>query len=172
MRKEEISKDPPILRRHTHPPERVEIRHPENVRWNCVRCHACCGDTAEHIRHIRMLHSEVLDISRLTKRAPGSFCFPIEGFERFKFEMQKQASGDCVFLNADTCTIYGNRPLTCRFYPFSLKQSSENEFEFCLTDERCPGLGQEPLLDDPFYIRLFRTASKKISRQHNSWQSF
>ena len=172
MRKEEISKDTPILLRHRQPPERVEIRHPENVRWKCVRCHACCGDTTEHIRHIRMRHSEVLDISRLTKKAPRSFCFPIKGFERFKFEMQKQTSGNCVFLSADTCTIYRNRPLTCRFYPFFLKQSSEKQFEFCLTDERCPGLSQETLIDQAFYVRLFRTASKKISRQHNSRQSF
>jgi Fe-S-cluster containining protein len=32
-------------------------------------------------------------------------------------ELAHTAAGDCVFLGPDGCTVYADRPLTCRLYP-------------------------------------------------------
>lgn len=142
--------------------EHVKVHHPEDIRWRCIRCHACCGDTEQHIRHIRLLEAEVQAISGLTVRDPKSFCIPANGFEPFKFEMCKRTSGNCIFLEGDSCAIYEGRPLTCRFYPFFLEEPSEGTFKFGLTSEKCSGLGQGPLLRTEFFLALLETASKKI----------
>jgi Fe-S-cluster containining protein len=152
--------------------EHVEMHHPEDIRWRCIRCHACCGDTKQHIRHIRLLETEVQAISMLTALDPKSFCIPANGFEPYKFEMCKQTPGNCIFLEGDSCAIYEERPLTCRFYPFFLEEPSEGTFNFGLTSERCPGLGQGPFLRTGFFRKLLETASKKIRSVRGTCQPF
>jgi Fe-S-cluster containining protein len=76
--------------------------------------------------------------------------------------MLKQRTGDCIFLSSNTCTIYEIRPLTCRFYPFSLEEPVQGSYEFELTNEKCPGIGKGQLLNEEFFRDLLSTARKRI----------
>ena len=138
------------------------IHYPRGIHWTCVRCHMCCGDTRDHVRRIRLLDSEVRVTSQLTGINQERFSVLADGSEPFKFEMLKVTSGSCIFLEGDSCTIYQARPLTCRFYPFFLERNSNGKLSFGLTSERCPGLGQGPLLDRKFFLELFQEASKRL----------
>jgi Fe-S-cluster containining protein len=143
--------------------EHVKIQYPVNIRWQCIRCHTCCGDTKQHTRHVRMLDTEVKAISRLTGLNPRSFCVTLDSIEPYRSEMLKQASGDCIFLKGPSCVIYNERPLTCKFYPFYLEEHSIGNIVFDLTSEKCPGLGQGPLLSTEFFVEMLRTASKQMT---------
>ncbi len=139
-----------------------QIHYPDDLYWQCLRCHSCCGDTLEHSRHIRLLDREVRIIAYVTARDPKSFCTRITGFGFYEFEMLKQSTGDCIFLSRNICTIYEIRPLTCRFYPFFLEEPVQGGYRFGLTNEKCPGLGQGQLLNEEFFKDLLNTARKKI----------
>jgi Fe-S-cluster containining protein len=76
--------------------------------------------------------------------------------------MLKQKTGDCIYLSSDTCTIYEIRPLTCRFYPFSLEEPVQDSYRFGLTNEKCSGLGKGQLLNEEFFKDLLNTARKRI----------
>jgi Fe-S-cluster containining protein len=76
--------------------------------------------------------------------------------------MLKETSGNCIFLERFSCAIYAERPLTCKLYPFFLEESSENNFQFGVTKEKCPGFGQGRLLEDVFFLELLETAVRKI----------
>jgi uncharacterized protein len=53
--------------------------------------------------------------------------------------------GPCPFVSDDGCTIYSDRPATCRYYPLGLvsikiKESDEKEnFHFLVREEHCKG---------------------------------
>ncbi len=143
--------------------ELIKIEHPVNLRWQCTRCHTCCGDTKQHTRHVRMLDSEVKNISSLTGLNLQSFCVKIDNTGPYRFEMLKQTSGDCMFLKEDSCTIYNQRPLTCKFYPFYLEEHSTGNIVFNLTSEKCPGLGRGPLVVTKSFVEMLRTASKQMT---------
>jgi Fe-S-cluster containining protein len=146
----------------------LEIIYPRDTHWRCLRCHACCGDTKQHIRHIRLLETEATAISRFIGHQQQKFCASSDEFGSYKFEMLKQSSGDCIFLKGNSCTVYPERPLTCRFYPFYLEEPSEGRYKFGLTDENCPGLGQGPSLEIEFFARLLEMASKKMQNSRSS----
>jgi Fe-S-cluster containining protein len=80
----------------------------------------------------------------------------MEGKEPYSFEMRK-IDGKCFFLHGNQCSIYGLRPLLCKFYPFSLETDGNGKFRFQVTSE-CPGLGTGLLLKKPYYERLFNEA--------------
>jgi len=140
----------------------LEIIYPRDTHWRCLRCHACCGDTKQHIRHIRLLETEATAISHFTGCQQERFCTSLDESGPYKFEMLKQSSGDCVFLKGSSCTVYPERPLTCKFYPFYLKETSEGRYKFGLTNENCPGLGQGPSLKIEFFAELLEMASKRM----------
>jgi len=142
-----------------------EITYPKDIRWRCLRCHACCGDTKQHIRHIKLLETEATTISHFIGRQRKRFCVSSDESGPYKFEILKQSPGDCIFLRENSCTIYSERPLTCRFYPFYLEETSQNRYKFGITNENCPGLGQGPVLEMEFFVQLLEMASKKM--QHN-----
>ncbi len=134
---------------------------PEEVLWACQRCSKCCGDTPERERHILLLPSETEQIREAVKFPLRKFCRKT-GLEPFTFEMKKNASGKCVFLNGEQCQVYPLRPLVCRFYPFWLEKNEDGSFSFKMTPE-CTGIGSGQALDEVFYMSLFKLANSKLN---------
>jgi uncharacterized protein len=140
----------------------LTFKYPENVRFACNGCGLCCGDTETKKRHILLLEAEVAAISAQTNMSPREFCEPLEGKKPYAVEMKKTAEGKCVFLKDNRCTVYGVRPLICRFYPFELKSSSGKEkyvFDFTL---ECPAIGKGKKIAKAEFERLFHLASERL----------
>jgi Fe-S-cluster containining protein len=135
----------------------VKFEYPDSVRFRCIKCGICCGDTDENVRHILLLTSEAEQISKSTLKPTSQFAAKISGREPFKFEMKKRTEdGKCIFLENTLCTIYSVRPLICRFYPFELSSES-GKHRFLFTEE-CPGINRGRVLSEVYFRKMFRLA--------------
>jgi hypothetical protein len=139
----------------------ANFAYPKNVRFQCTRCALCCGDTEAKARRILLLKREAERISETTLRPVEDFACRTEGHEPYVYEMRKTISGECPFLEKDTCTVYASRPLVCRFYPFELRTLRSGTLVFSSTKE-CPGMGRGKLLGKVYFEELFRLARNQI----------
>ena len=140
----------------------MNFDYPSAVRFRCIKCGKCCGDTKEKTRHVLLLKREAEEISKKTLQPILDFAVKIEGRAPYNYEMKKTAEGGhCLFLENNHCTIYLLRPLICRFYPFELKIAMNQKYEFLFTDE-CPGINQGKTLDYASFKKLFRLAHVKL----------
>jgi Fe-S-cluster containining protein len=139
---------------------KMNIVYPYNLRWKCVRCATCCGDTEKHTRHVLILASEARAIAAETDMRVEEFAQRLK-FEPYKFEIRKK-NNRCVFLNGVSCSIYSKRPLVCRFYPFVMNRSESGTFEFKLPEHECQGIGRGRKLTQHYYLRLFRIAVERL----------
>lgn len=76
------------------------------------------------------------------------------------YEMLK-SNGSCIFLSGNSCTIYGNRPLICRFYPFTMFE--ENGYFFGI-DKACKGVGLGEVIDKRLISKLIEQAKRSIGK--------
>ncbi|MGB9676294.1 MAG: YkgJ family cysteine cluster protein [Candidatus Bathyarchaeales archaeon] len=141
----------------------MEFTYPKKLRFKCIKCALCCGDTENRTRTILMLKTEVEKIATKTKMRPESFVEEVKGFEPYAYMMRKNANGKCIFLNKNRCTIYAYRPLICRFYPFELKGTSNGAYTFNYTEE-CPGIGKGNPLEKSFFEKLFKRFGKMMAK--------
>jgi Fe-S-cluster containining protein len=137
----------------------VNFEHPTAVRFRCIKCGICCGDTKEKNRHILLLRREAEQVSRATSQPPSQFAVKIEGKEPYSYEMKKSKDGKCLFLENNRCTIYSVRPLICRFYPFELI-SRGGKYRFLYTEE-CPGINRGRVLSENYFRKMFLLACAK-----------
>ena len=140
----------------------MNFDYPTTVRFRCIKCGICCGDTEEKTRHILLLSAEAEQIAKTTAQPIFKFATKIRDKAPYVYEMKKRAEdGKCVFLENNRCTIYSMRPLICRFYPFELKVTPSKKYQFHYTDE-CPGINKGKLLSDSYFREMFRKALTKF----------
>jgi Fe-S-cluster containining protein len=143
----------------------MSFEYPLAVRFRCVKCGICCGDTKEKIRHTLVLSTEAERIALATSRSISAFAMRVEDKAPYSYEMKKTAeNGKCVFLENNRCIIYSLRPLICRFYPFELKIAANQKHEFRYTDE-CLGIGKGKMLTKSYFEKLFQLARIKTKAE-------
>jgi Fe-S-cluster containining protein len=107
------------------------------------------------------LRKEAETISETACETIKAFAHQTRGHEPYVYEMRKNGNGKCVFLEGDACSIYGSRPLICRYYPFELKSQESGKCEFSLTTE-CQGLASGDVLRESYFKALFRIARERL----------
>ena len=143
----------------------MSFEYPAAVRFRCIKCGTCCGNTQERIRHVLLLSTETEQIAAATSQPISEFAVKVEGKVPYSYEMKKTAEdGKCVFLKKNHCTIYSLRPLICRFYPFELKIAANQKHEFLYTDE-CPGISKGKMLGKNYFRKLFQLARTKAKAE-------
>jgi len=146
----------------------VRIQYPKNVTFTCNRCGICCGDTAQKTRHILLLKADAERISTHTKQPTAAFAKETEGKNHYIYEMHKNPeTGKCTFLQGYNCSIYAQRPLICRFYPFQLDTIEDGTHKFTATTE-CPGTtaAEQGSLDRRFFKRLLKLAQIELDSNY------
>jgi Fe-S-cluster containining protein len=141
----------------------MSFNYPAVVRFQCIKCGICCGDTKEKNRHILLLKAEAEQIATTTSQPTSAFTVKIKDKAPYSHEMKKTEEGKCVFLENNCCTIYTARPLICRFYPFELKTAHDGKHTFLYTTE-CPGINKGSMLSKNYFRKLLRLAHAR-SRQ-------
>ncbi len=134
---------------------------PEGVRFECNGCGLCCGNTDHKLRHILLLESEAEAISASTGQPIEDFATE-RGTAPYIYEMKK-VGGNCFFLEDNKCTIYGERPLICRFYPFELKFDEEKGVHVFGFTKECPTVnlyGKRLTKED--FLALFKLAEERL----------
>jgi Fe-S-cluster containining protein len=146
----------------------VNFDYPATVRFRCIKCGICCGDTKEKTRHILLLRTEAEQIATATLQSISKFAVKHKGKAPYSYEMKKRTKdGKCVFLENNCCTIYSLRPLICRFYPFELKNAQSGKYSFLYTDE-CPGINTGRMLNEEYFRKMFRLARAKYRQNAHS----
>lgn len=87
----------------------------QGLRFECTQCGRCCGG-----------EPGVVWVSPAEARAIAKrLDIPVEEFyevythtEGRRVSLTEKPNGDCVMLEAGGCTIYEERPLQCRTYPW------------------------------------------------------
>ncbi len=74
----------------------------------CGGCNACCRSS--YFIHIRPEETQTL------ARIPEKLLFAAPGLPQGHVLLGRYANGHCPMLQADKCSIYEHRPLTCRNY--------------------------------------------------------
>ena len=144
--------------------QKESFKHPTTLRFHCIKCGLCCGDTKERSRHVLLLMKEAEKIATNTSQPISVFTTRIDGKKPYTYEMKKtEESGACIFLANNRCTIYSLRPLICRFYPFELRNRDAQEYEFLCTKE-CPGINKGKILGAQYFAKLFRLAQTRLKR--------
>jgi Fe-S-cluster containining protein len=139
----------------------MNFEYPTTVRFRCIKCGKCCGDTKEKTRNILLLRIEAEQIAKETLQPILEFTAKIKDKLPYSYEMKKTEDGKCVFLKNNCCTIYTVRPLICRFYPFELKIAHSGKYTFLSTPE-CSGINKGPILSKNYFRKLFRLAHAKF----------
>ncbi len=144
--------------------QKDNMAYPDNLSWECVRCATCCGDTAKRTRHVLILASEAQAIAARTGIRVEEFAHKVKDSKPYEFQVRKK-NKRCVFLTGVSCSIYSDRPLICRFYPFVLEQSKNRTFEFKLPEHECRGIGRGKKLTRDYYVSLLRIAIGKLTKR-------
>lgn len=140
----------------------MNFDYPTMVRFRCMKCGICCGDTEEKTRCVLLLSAEAEQIAKATLQPIFKFTVKIRDKAPFSYEIKKRSEdGKCVFLENNRCTIYSLRPLICRFYPFELKVSPDRKYQFLYTEE-CPGINKGRVLSEKYFKKMFRLAFTKF----------
>lgn len=140
--------------------EEGEVQYPAHLRWICARCTKSCRDLPGRTRNILLAHSDIKRITDSTKLTAKEFSASSRGSFPYVRKMRK-LGGRCVFLKASRCSIYGARPLICRFYPFSLHPARNNTFEIGF-DLSCSGMDKGPYRDERFFRDLVELANNEL----------
>ena len=136
--------------------------YPKDLRFSCINCGICCGDTKDKKRNILMLKKEAKQISSKIGKNISDFADICIIKSPYFFEMKKNDNGMCMFLSSkNKCDIYSNRPLICRFYPLELVDQINDKYKFSFTEE-CPGINQGIILDKQYFNNLFELAKTKF----------
>lgn len=107
------------------------------------------------------MREEARTISRVILKPVETFAAEIEDHEPYVYEMRKTgAEGKCLFLHGTDCSVYEQRPLVCRFYPFKLA-TLRGKHRFRFTSE-CPGIGKGRRLERGYFEELFRQACDRL----------
>jgi len=130
------------------------VEFPGNVHFECSLCALCCGDTETNVRKILLLKNEAEKISKKINEDIEKFAEETGDKTSYAYAMRKTSDGKCVFLKEKLCTIYGIRPIICRFYPFKLDNLGNQHYAFSYTKE-CPGIGKGLYLNREFFETLF-----------------
>lgn len=132
----------------------------EEIGFECTRCGKCCQGTETEPHTAIVFPDEVRAIRDTTGKSWPEIARPMPfgvrdgAGETFEWALQTDDCGDCTFLESEgthtRCSIYGERPLLCRTYPFSLGLPGTGESEAAavavsgrVRASECPGLGAE-----------------------------
>lgn len=139
--------------------KKVDFSYPLDLRFKCIRCGLCCGDTENRRRRILMVREEAYAIAEVVDRRVSSFAVRVKGRLPYVYEVKK-TEGRCPFLEGADCAAYAVRPLVCRFYPFELTTEGGRHVFRCTME--CPGVGKGFRLGRGYFLRLLREAYRQL----------
>ena len=117
----------------------------DGLRFSCQRCSRCCRHTPGYVF---LSHKDVDRMSGGLGMEPQTFLaqytreVAIGPMKRVS--LREKENIDCIFWEGDGCSVYENRPLQCRSFPFwsSCLSTKESWDGF---SAGCPGIGKGEL---------------------------
>lgn len=143
---------------------KMSFDYPRKVRFKCLLCGICCGDTKTKTRHILLTEQEANLIGAETNQPIAAFAHEAKDKTIYRYEMRKTVNtGKCFFLKENCCIIYSKRPLICRFYPFGLETDENERKVFYFTNE-CPGINKGKKLTKTDFEAMLKKAARRLNK--------
>lgn len=162
----------------------------ERIGFECTRCGACCkaADCGEEDRSephtATVFPDEVREIAEddaydwrdVARPMPYGLTEGGTEGETFEWALQTDGCGDCTFYSegerpgSGECAVYGNRPLICRTYPFSVALDGSTQpmgeaidQEGIVRVHECEGVGRDISREDA--MELAETLKERAVRE-------
>lgn len=113
----------------------------DGLRFGCTQCSRCCRHDSGYVFLTEG------DLNRLLKRLGisresfvDSYCVwvPLGGMKQLS--LQEKKNKDCIFWKDGGCSVYEDRPIQCRTYPFWQHLLSD-QAAWLREKRECPGIG-------------------------------
>ncbi len=123
----------------------------QGLRFNCTQCGACCvGEPGTIYVSSPEIEAIAAAIDLTINDFTAQYLYPF----RDSHSIKEDADGRCLFFD-DGCTIYDNRPLQCRTYPFWFSNLRSEE-RWQNVERQCPGTGIGPLYSKAEILDLIK----------------
>jgi Fe-S-cluster containining protein len=139
----------------------------KGLRFSCARCSGCC----RHDPGFVFLSLKDADV--LAKRVGLGYSSFVAAYCRWipigggieTLSLKERSNYDCVFWGSDGCSVYEDRPLQCRTFPFWESVVADQD-SWRATAADCPGMDRGALHDEAEIERLLslREADPAITR--------
>ncbi|MBW1916953.1 MAG: YkgJ family cysteine cluster protein [Deltaproteobacteria bacterium] len=121
------------------------------------RCHKgldcfthCCARTTIRLTPydiLRLRHRLGISSGEFLKRYTRQDHHEKTGLPVVILDMSQDPEGRCPFVSPEGCSVYEDRPVTCRYYPLGqgsvLTDAGLEEFYVYIQEEHCQGFGEE-----------------------------
>lgn len=118
-----------------------DVFYAQGLNFSCLRCSACCRFEAGFVfLSQKDLNALAAALGQKQETFIGAYCrwVPSAGGSS-QLSLREKSNLDCVFWK-NGCTVYENRPLQCRAFPFwHSNLASAESWEGVAND--CPGMG-------------------------------
>ena len=113
--------------------------------FQCTRCSKCCRHDPGYVF---LSKNDLINLSSLLKISQKEFlkkfCKTVNLGVARRISLKEKRNNDCIFWDNGGCTIYEQRPLQCKVYPFwSSVLSSPEDWE--ALGNNCAGVNQGKL---------------------------
>ena len=117
----------------------------EGLYFQCTRCSKCCRHDPGYVF---LSKNDLLVLSSLLKISKEEFlkkyCKTVDLGILKRISLTEKNNNDCIFWDNGGCTVYEQRPLQCKTYPFwSSALNSPEDWE--ALGRNCPGLNKGKL---------------------------
>ncbi|MGL1894038.1 MAG: YkgJ family cysteine cluster protein [Spirochaetaceae bacterium] len=113
----------------------------DGLKFTCERCSGCCRHEPGYVFLSEIDLTKMyqgLNISR--KKFIKTYCSIVDLLGIKRLTLIEKSNNDCIFWDKG-CTIYNDRPLQCRSFPF-WAHNLINEETWATVVNSCPGAGQ------------------------------
>jgi len=114
----------------------------KGLQFSCSRCSNCCRHTTGYVFLSEKDIAHLLSVTKLDKtHFLKKYCRIVSVNGLYRLSLREKANYDCIFWFDGKCTVYKNRPLQCKSYPFwsSILSSHTTWIE---QKRVCPGIGK------------------------------
>ncbi len=117
----------------------------EGLHFECTRCSRCCRFEPGYVFLSRSEITKIANFLRMDRKEfLKIYCRRVSIDGGVKISLKEKENYDCIFWNKGECSIYSERPLQCRAFPFwktflVSKESWEN------LEKSCPGVNRGKL---------------------------
>jgi len=114
----------------------------EGLNFQCTRCSKCCRHDPGYVF---LSKNDIVRLSSLLKINKEEFlekyCKTVNLGILKRISLIEKKNNDCIFWDNGGCTIYDQRPLQCKTYPFwSSVLNSPEDWE--VLGRNCPGVNK------------------------------
>ncbi|TVR03797.1 MAG: YkgJ family cysteine cluster protein [Spirochaetaceae bacterium] len=116
----------------------------KGLRFCCTECSLCCRFDSGYVFLSQSELSRLADRFSLShERFIERYCRVIDLGVVSRLTLREQKNLDCVFWKHGGCTVYEDRPLQCRSFPFWPAHMSTPE-QWLDLERECPGINVGP----------------------------